>query len=126
MMEIKGSRGVTALASLECGIGLVGILYFVLKGLIRSGLSNEMRVIIIATGFFYTVLVFSGFKMLYLKSIGRKLTLFLSPFYALLVVRLLYEIFVIDNLFGNKFANLSEASGGVVFMSIFLLVLLWA
>ena len=124
-MKKERSKAITVLASLEWGIGLVGLLYFVFRGLTQPDLSSEMRVIKIVFGSFYSVLIFSGLAMLYLKPISRKLTLFLSPFYALLVSNLYHKVFVLDCLFGVKFANLLEKSGGVIFMSTFLFLIIF-
>ncbi len=60
MGKVK-SFSTRALVFCECFIGVLGSIYFIFKGLIKPGLSAEMRVIVMAFGFLYTPLIFSGY-----------------------------------------------------------------
>ena len=97
------TKFILTLGWFEFGIGLIGAVYFAIKALIEHSWAAELRIMFIFIALLYSILIFPGIKLLNLKPIGRKLTLFLSPLFALLVMGLIREVFVWKSLFGPDF-----------------------
>ena len=105
---------------IEFGIGLIGVVYFTIKALTEHGWAAELRMMFIFIALLYSILIFPGIKLLNLKPIGRKLTLFLSPLFALLVMGLIREVFVWKSLFGPGFGIIIDRLYIMVLIFIFL------